>query len=214
LSIAVIVGIVTLGLPAMGKVATFVSGLKSGNAPIVTTDKTPPAPPNFNAYPSYTNQQTVNLTGTAAPAVTIKLNFNGAIQTTLTDNSGNFTFSGLSLLTGNNSFSAAAVDSSGNISQQTAEDTIIYDTKPPSLNINSPSDGSNYFGSTQSQVAIQGTTDSGAAITINDRIVSVDDNGNFSYTVTLNSGSNPFKIIATDQAGNTTEKDISLNFSN
>ena len=107
LSIAVIVGIVIYGLPAMGKVATFVSGLKSSNSPI-TTDKTPPAPPNFNAYPSYTNQQTVNLTGSAAPAVTIKLNFNGKIQTTLTDNSGNFTFSGLNLQTGNNIFSSFA----------------------------------------------------------------------------------------------------------
>ena len=213
LSIAVIVGIVTLGLPAMGRVATFVTGLKSGSAPIVSNDKTPPAPPNFNAYPSFTNQQTVSLTGTAAPAVTIKLNFNGSIQTTLTDNSGNFTFSNLNLQTGNNTFSAAALDSSGNISRQTPDNTIVYDTKPPSLNINSPSDGSSFFGSTQAQVAIQGTTDSGTGVTINDRIVSVADNGNFSYTTTLNSGSNQFKIIATDQAGNTTEKDISLNFS-
>ena len=111
----------------------------------------------------------------------------------------------MNLQTGNNIFSAAAVDSYGNISQQTSDNTIVYNTKPPSLNINSPSDGSGFFGSTQAQVTIQGTTDSGSGITINDRIVSVDDNGNFSYSTTLNSGSNQFKIIATDQAGNTTE---------
>jgi hypothetical protein len=47
---------------------------------------------------------------------------------------------------------------------------------------------------------------------INDRIVSVDDSGTFQYTTTLNDGANTFAVKSTDQAGNTTEKDITLNF--
>ena len=64
------------------------------------------------------------------------------------------------------------------------------------------------------QVTIQGTTDNGVGITINDRIMSVNDSGKFQYSTTLNSGTNQFKVVATDQTGNATEKDITLNFSN
>ena len=213
LSIAAVVLLVIFGIPQIGKVATFVSGFKNNNKVTVSVDKTPPAPPNFGTYPSFTNQQTVSITGTAAPGVTVKLNFNGNSQSTLTDNSGNFTFSNLTLQTGNNIFSAVTVDTSGNTSQKTPDNTIVYDTKAPALVITSPSDGSSFFGSSQIQATIQGTTDTGASVTINDRIVSVDDSGKFEYTTTLSNGSNPFKVIATDQAGNTTEKDITLSFS-
>lgn len=213
LAIVVVVLLVIYGIPQVGKLATFVSGLKNNNKVNVTVDKNPPAPPNFGVYPSFTNQQTVSLSGTAAPGTTIKLTFDGNDQSTLTDGSGSFAFNGLSLQIGSNVFSAVAVDSSGNISQRTTDDTIVYDVNPPALTIDNPSDGSSFFGSSQVQVTIQGTTDTGASVTINDRIISVDDNGKFEYSTTLSNGTNQFKVIAKDQAGNTTEKDITLNFS-
>lgn len=213
LTIGVVIVLVVVGIPTVGKIATFVSGLKGGNTPITSNDKTPPAPPTFKTSPDFTNQLTTSISRSAESGATIKLTFDGKEQSVLVDKDGNFSFQNLSLQNGDNIFFAFAVDSAGNISQKSAEKKIVYDNKPPTLSVDNPSDGSKFFGSGQRQVTIQGTTDSGASITINDRIVSVDDSGKFQYTLTLSDGDNKFTIKSVDQAGNSTEKDITLNFS-
>jgi hypothetical protein len=213
LSIGVIAVLIIYGIPNVGKVATFVSGFKYKNTPAASSDKTPPPPPKFGNYPDFTNQATINISGTGEPGATIKLTFNGSGQDILADKDGNFTFQNLILQAGDNTFFAFAIDQAGNASQKTPDKKIVYDNKPPSLTIDSPSDGSNFFGSGQRQVTIQGTTDSGASVTINDRIVSVDDSGKFQYTLTLNGGENKFTIKSVDQAGNSAEKGITLSFS-
>lgn len=213
LAVVVVVAIFFYGIPLAGRLATIISGLKHGSSQVATVDKTPPAPPNFGPYNDFTNQATASVSGTAEPGATIKLTFNGSESDATVDKNGNFSFQNLKLQTGDNLFFAYAIDSAGNISQKSNEGKITYDNKPPTLNIDSPSDGSNFFGSGQRQVTIQGTTDTGASVTINDRIVSVDDSGKFQYTTTLSAGSNKFTIKSVDSAGNTTEKDITLNFS-
>lgn len=213
LSIAALVLIIVVGLPTIGKIATFVSVLRGGNVAVNSNDKTPPAPPTFNTFPDFTNQQATSISGTAEPGATVKFTFNGSEQDVLVDKDGNFSFANLQLENGDNIFSAFAVDTAGNVSQKTAEKKITYDNKPPTLSIDTPIDGAKFFGSGQRQVTIQGTTDSGSNITINDRIVSVDDSGKFQYTLTLTDGDNKFAIKSVDPAGNLTEKDITLNFS-
>ncbi len=212
LTIIVIV-LVVVGIPTVGRVASFVSGLRGGNTPIALNDKTPPAPPKFNVISDFTNQATTSVSGTAEPGANVKLTFNGKEQDVLVDKNGDFTFQNLNLQNGDNTFFAFAIDAAGNISQKSAEKKIVYDNKPPELSIDSPADGSQFFGSGQRQVTIEGTTDSGASITINDRIVSVDDSGKFQYTLTLSSGDNKFMVKSVDPAGNSTEKEFSLNFS-
>lgn len=213
LTIAVVAFLIIVGIPTVGKLVSFVSGLKGGNTPVALNDKTPPAPPTFKTFPDFTNQAAVNISGNGEPSATLKLTFDGKEQDTLIDKDGNFSFPNLTLQNGDNIFSATAMDAAGNTSQKTADQKIVYDNKPPALSIDSPSDGSSFFGSGQRQVTIQGTTDNGAGVTINDRIVSVDDSGKFQYTLTLEDGTNKFTIKSTDQAGNSTEKDITLNFS-
>jgi hypothetical protein len=213
LTIAVVVILIVVGIPTVGKMATFVSGLRGGGTPITSNDKTPPAPPTFKTFPDFTNQATTSITGSAEPGSTLKLTFNGAERDILVDKDGNFSFQNLTLQNGDNTFFAFAVDSAGNISQKSGDKKIVYDNKPPNLSVDSPADGSKFFGSGQRQVTIQGTTDSGSSVTINDRIVSVDDSGKFQYTLTLSGGDNKFTIKSVDSAGNSTEKDITLNFS-
>ena len=74
------------------------------------------------------------------------------------------------------------------------------------------SDNSSYYGSGQRQVTIQGETETDVQITINDRFITIDDEGKFQYTTTLNEGANTFSVKAKDKAENTTEKSITLNF--
>ena len=144
LSVIVVIALVVVGIPTVGKVATFVTGLKSGNTPITSNDKTPPAPPTFGVYPDFTNQSSTSVSGTAEAGATVKLTFNGTEQNTLVDKDGNFSFQNLTLQLGDNQFSAIAVDGAGNISQKTADKKIVYNNKPPTLSIDRPSDGSKY----------------------------------------------------------------------
>ena len=212
LTIIAIVALFWEGVPLLARFTTFVSDFGKSNKPIVSTDKTPPAPPSFNTFPDFTNQNNITLTGNSESGATIKLTFNGSDQNSLADKDGNFTFN-LQLQDGDNTFSAIAVDTANNVSQRTHDYKIVFDSKPPDLTITSPNDGSQFFGSNQRQVTIQGATDSGAQVTVNDRIVTVDDAGKFAYTTTLNDGENKFAVKSTDQAGNNTEKDITLSFS-
>jgi len=211
LTIVLIILLFVVGIPLFGKFTLFISSLRGGSKPIVTNEGTPPAPPKFNYFAPFTNQSTASISGTIEPGATVKLIFDGNAEETLGDKNGVFNFN-LNLSDGDNTFSATAVDPSGNISQKSGDYDITLDTKPPALTISTPSDGSSFFGSNQKQETIQGNTDTGSQITVNDRIVSVDDSGNFQYTTTLNDGANTFTIKSTDQAGNTTEKDITLNF--
>jgi hypothetical protein len=212
LTVAFVSFVFFVGIPLLGKFTVFISDLRGGSKAIVKNDTTPPAPPTFNYVPSFTNQQTASVSGSTEPGATVKITFNGTSQEALADKDGVFSFN-LQLQNGVNAFSAVSIDQAGNQSLKSQDFQITFDNKPPSLTINSPSDGSSFFGSNQRQVTIQGKTDAGAGVTINDRIISVDDSGNFQYTTTLNDGANPFVVKATDQAGNTTEKDITLNFS-
>jgi hypothetical protein len=211
LTVAAIVLLIFVGLPLFGRLSVFISDIRGGSKAITKNDTTPPAPPKFNYFPAFTNQQTASVSGTSEPGATVNLVFNGSNQQVIVDKDGKFSFS-LQLVDGVNTFSAVAVDPSGNTSQKSKDYTLTFDNKPPNLTVTSPSDGTSFFGSNQRQVTIQGTTDVNNQVVINDRIISVDDVGSFQYTTTLNDGANLFAIKATDQAGNSTEKDITLNF--
>jgi hypothetical protein len=210
LTIVAIAVLYFIGIPLLGKLTAFVTSFK-GNNKISSSDITPPPPPKFKYLSEYTNQLNVTISGNTEAGATVKLIFNGEDKETLADTNGQFTFN-VALQSGINTFAATASDQSGNQSQKSEDRQITFDNKVPNLEITSPGDGSNYFGSAQRQITIQGTTESGSQVTINERIISVDENGSFQYTTTLNDGNNSFNIKSTDQAGNLTEKGLSLNF--
>jgi hypothetical protein len=84
------------------------------------------------------------------------------------------------------------------------------DQAPPSLNVTSPSSGSNF---TTSQVSVQGlVTDalSGVQGVSCGNTAAVVSAGTFTCTVAINSGSNNISITATDAAGNTSTSTLTL----
>lgn len=214
--LTIIVGLVLFffGVPILGKFTTFVASLKkTKSVSSQLNDTTPPAPPQFDTFSEFTNKNKITLTGRAEPGSTVKITFNGQSQETQTNSTnGNFSFDE-NLVNGENDFLGTAKDTAGNESQPTKTYKIYFNNKPPSLNINSPSDGAQFFGTNQRQVTIDGKTDVNVQVTINDRIVFVEDDGSFQFTTTLSEGQNKFAIKATDQAGNSSEKDITLSFS-
>jgi len=78
---------------------------------------------------------------------------------------------------------------------------------PPFLNVISPKDGEEV---TEDSVTIEGITESGTLITINDQEINTDDLGNFKVTVSLRPGSNQVKVAAENGIGKRSEQLVNI----
>jgi len=194
LTILAILGVLFYGLPSVAKFAAFLSDLRKSSLPVDKNDNTPPAPPRLDRLPEATNNPEVEISGATEEGATIVLTLNGKEEEVVADADGKFRFS-FPLKKGENEISAKAKDLAGN-------ESISY-----------PADGSQFYGDGQRQLAIKGTTEAGVTLTINDRLVKVEENGSFTFASTLGEGENSFNFKSTDKAGNQTEKTIKVNFS-
>ena len=209
LTFGLIVALIFYGIPALVKISALVLDLKQQSEPITQDDITPPAPPKLFSLPDATNSSSVEIEGSSEAGSTVVFNLNGNITETLTNNEGRF-YQTLNLKLGENMLILHAVDMSGNESQKSQTHRIIYDNTPPELEITSPDDGQEFFGSRQRQIQIEGNTDPGSRVTINNRVVIVDENGRFGLTTTLSEGENNFRVKSTDIAGNETEAELTV----
>lgn len=212
LSIISILLLIFLGIPAIVKMAAFLADLRSSNTTISQDDTTPPAPPQFDTLPEATNQENIDIKGTSEVGGSVEISLNGEAESVVVKNDGEFVLN-VALSKGTNTISAIAKDTSGNESVRTEEQIIRFDNEKPDLAIKSPEDGASFFGSKQRQVNIEGITESDSEVHVNDRFVTVDSDGTFVYTTTLQTGSNVFVIKSKDLAGNESEAKITLNFS-
>ena len=81
----------------------------------------------------------------------------------------------------------------------------------PSLTLTNPSEESLSVDSIDFDIV--GKTDKGSSVLINNKIVKVDDNGDFKEKWQLTIGKNDLVVIARDDAGNETKKSISITYS-
>ena len=211
LTIVLLVVFYFIGLPSFVKFAAFLTDLRSTTTPAETSDTTPPSLPRFDVLPKYTNQEEIKIKGKTEPGVNVKIFINGDEGIILSDSEGEFTYDYI-LREGENVLSALAYDNSGNESQETKTHIVIYDNQPPELSIDKPEDGREFYGSTERQVVIEGSTEEEASVNINGRIVIVDSNGKFTFATTLSEGENNFKIKAQDKAGNSTEESLLIKY--
>jgi bacillopeptidase F len=155
------------------------------------------------------------ISGNASKDQTIDLYINNIqVDQIQTDKNGIFVFAE-TLKNGDNQIKTKA-ENNGKQSDFSNTFDVVLKNSPPSLDVSSPSDGQkfdkNSIGSGNS-INVAGKTDSGVNVTVNGFWAVVDDSNNFSYTLPLQNGDNQIKIVATDQAGNGTEKDLKVNFS-
>jgi bacillopeptidase F len=104
------------------------------------------------------------------------------------------------------------VDVSGKESEFSNVLTVAFKSAPPSLNLDSPSDGQS-FSKDQNTATVKGVTDPDVKVTVNGFWAITDSQGNFSYDLPLQNGDNKITVIATDMAGNKNEKDIKVTYS-
>lgn len=211
LSIAGILFLIFLGIPTLVKFAGFLGDIAKSDKPVEINDKTPPAPPQFESIPEFTNRESIDITGFSENGATVSINANNNLSEVVANNDGKFIFL-FNLEKGENSISATAKDTSGNTSNETKVFSIIFDNTEPKLEIISPNDGDSFYGSGQRQLSIKGTVDEKVNLRINDKFVTLKDDGTFNFTTTLNEGQNNFEVKAIDPSGNETSISLSVNF--
>lgn len=189
----------------------IVGSLNTDNPESLSSDTTAPSPPRVNTPPQFTNATSITISGSAEPNSTVAI-FNGNDKTeTVADDSGNFSVN-IDLDRDENTIYAKAIDLAGNESPKSSTYTITYDNEKPEVEVTKPTEGQQFFGQQQRQLTLEGKTEPDAKVTINDRFVIVDSNGNFKFNTNLGDGENSFNIKSTDQAGNLTELTIKVNF--
>ena len=199
------------GIPLLANLSLFISGSKNNQTQSKIQDPSFIAPPILNSFPEATSSANIVISGIAAKNQTINLYINGSlIDETVTKDNGSFSFKE-TISTGNNVIKAKAV-TQGKESDFSDPITTSFKSAPPSLNVGSPTDGQS-FSKDQNTIDVKGTTDTDAKVTVNGFWAIVDDSGNFSYSLLLQSGENKIKISATDMAGNTSEKEIKVTYS-
>lgn len=202
--------LIKFGLPLL---ANFVLLLPNTKTPDNTQSKTSAivTVPQLNPVPTATNSANLKISGKTIASDRIDLYVNdNTVDKTQADNNGNFSFDVI-LIRGGNKIYVKAREGS-NISSASDTFDVIFKDTPPSLTLNSPSDGQQ-FSKDQSSANITGKTDQDVKITVNGFWAIVDQNNNFSYNLPLQSGDNTIKIVGQDLAGNITEKDIKVKYS-
>ena len=163
-------------------------------------------PPTLNSEFSATNSAEISLTGSVDSGEEVKLFINGALSDKTKVDNGEFTFEDVTLREGVNSLKAKVVVK-GKESNFSDAIKIIYYGEPPQLDIISPAEGRT-FRSDNNPILVSGKTNQQAKVTVLGHRAIMESSGNFEYSLTLTHGENDIVIIATDPAGNTTEKRV------
>lgn len=159
----------------------------------VTRDTIPP--PLLVTEPSsgvWVNYPTITVKGTSEPGATVSVG--GQLAVVQPD--GSFEVP-VALLEGANIIDLTSTDEAGNMA--TAQVIVNVDTVPPYLSVIEPLEG---FQTNDINLLVSGVTEASANLTVNDSPVTVQLDGSFSTTVTLQPGQNRLFINATDPAGN------------
>lgn len=201
--------LVKFGIPALTNLSLLLSSNKGVSQEDVSNAKIVLAAPNMDEPFSATNSAAINISGTASPKQTIQLYVNDTLTDTTTVKDNNtFAFTGVNLTQQQNTIKTKAKlnDKVSNFSDTW---TISYIQKAPSLTVDNPHDGDTLGGT----VVVRGKTDPDVKVTVNDFWAITDNNGNYSYTLTLQNGDNHITVVATDAAGNTTKNELTVKHS-
>lgn len=212
MTIIVILFILVVGVPALIKLAVFLGNLRS--SPIPSDSKTVAlSPPILNPLPEATNSAQTAVSGVSQSETRVRVFLNDQkVYEATAEKDGTFKTNTINLTHGENELYAVALDSKGNTSQPSKKIHVNFLTDAPDLEIFQPADKS--IVRTESNIiTISGKTEPDARLYINDHVVIVDNHGEFSYPYSLSLGENTLRIVATDRAGNQTEKIFTITYS-
>lgn len=204
--------LVKFGIPLLVNASLFLSGARNDQESRIDYKNSFVPIPVLNTQEVATNSARFQVKGNALPNQTIMLYINGNLADKVsTDSNGNFS-SMVTLSADKNIIKAKAIASDDKESELSEGFLILFKISAPTLEISSPSDNQS-FSKDQNTVEVNGKTDPQVRVTVNDFWAIIDDNNNFFYNLPLKDGVNEIKIMATDQAGNKTEKIMTVTYS-
>lgn len=203
--------VIFFGLPMLAKIVFFTSG-PSQKQTQNSTDTSLLLPPALDPIVTATNSARINVSGYSISDATITVVVNGEESTKIpTDKDGKFNTSEIILKEGENKINAFVIKKDQE-SSPSATYIVNYKKSSPKIEISSPPNGAKIHQDSR-DIIIIGNTDEGNRLTINDRFVIVQNDGSFSFKVTLSDGDNTIKLQAIDEAGNKTDQELKVIFS-
>jgi len=158
----------------------------------------------FSATPSVLLQGHV-----PAPAVVpgrqIEITLNGSVVARADPDAAGRFAQQLTLREGENTIVITLLEGTTVVSSTSA--TSVFDKTPPTLTIVRPTAGETIQGET---VVVEGKTEPGSRVTVNDRVVAAAPDGTFSESFTASAGAVPIEVITRDQAGNETKANVDV----
>jgi len=115
---------------------------------------------------------------------------------------------------GDNQLAIYAVNKSGTESLQTKTYQVIFDDEPPIINIIEPTPDSVIELKRNRSTTIIGETEPLSKVYLNERLILVGEDGQFSSSYYLDEGENNLKFLVIDRAGNQSELEIKVKFLN
>lgn len=204
--------VIFFGLPLLAKIVFFMSGGSQRQTQNTTDTSLALLPPTLNSIITATNSANINISGYSIIDATITVVVNGEESAKIpTDKDGKFNTSEITLKEGENKINAfvARKDQESSPSETFV---VIYKKSNPKIEISAPLNGARIHQDSR-DITVSGATDAGNRLIINDRLVIVQNDGSFNFKVTLSDGDNTIKLQAADDAGNTTDQELKVNFS-
>jgi hypothetical protein len=207
----VLIGLlVVFGVPLLVNLSLLVGKLKTDTAQDLS-GKSPSyiAPPLLDETFSATNSAEISVSGSAEEKQVIKIYVNDEfIDEVSVDDEKRFTFENIQLTAGANEIEVIAKEGK-NESSYSDPVTITYLKEPPKLDVSYPTDKAT-IARNNNPMRIQGTTDPDVKVTINNFWAIMESDGDFYYDFPLKDGENKLLIVAIDEAGNKTEKELTV----
>ena len=166
--------------------------------------------PIVDQLPAFTSTPSVMLQGhlpsyALAPDRQVEIALNGSVVARADPDAAGRFAQQLTLRDGENTIVITLLERSTVISTTSA--TSVLDKTPPTLSIVRPRAGETIQGET---VVVEGKTEPGSRVTVNERVVAAAPDGTFSESFTAAAGAVPIEVVTRDQAGNETKTKIDV----
>ena len=201
-----------LGFPSLVKLAVFLGDLKSRGVNSEEINTLPIAPPTLEPLPDATKSAKLSVKGFAKAGATVKVFLDGVDKAEIVaDDNGEFLIKQITLNEGENKIKARVISDTGKESDFSQELVVIVDNKVPEVTIDSPLLGQSFF-DRDNPITVKGKTEKDVSVFINNHMVIVEAEGNFSDQLRLTEGENTVIVLCRDLAGNETKTEIKVNY--
>ncbi|MBI2052034.1 hypothetical protein HYT33_04745 [Candidatus Roizmanbacteria bacterium] len=200
----------TIGLPLLVNTSLFIGRLLGGGRE--TPEKRAQILGDFtiDEIPVATNSARIIIGGSVTNISTLEVYLNNAkVKELDVEDESDFSTDIDGLELGENEIYLVGRTKKSNEKRESSTYTVVYKKDKPKLEISEPLDNTKTL---RDEVKISGKTDKGNSISVNDAPVTVSSNGDFQTLVKLKDGENKIRIVATDTAGNSEEKTLTITY--